>query len=159
MADKLDQLDLAVLRMLVQQPRAGVREYARQLGVARGTVQARLDRLHQSGVLVSYQPRLAPAAMGFAGLAYVHLDLAQGMLDETSRRLVDIPEIMEANSITGEADMLCQVVARDNADLERVVQTIIAVPGVIRCRTEVVLSRRVEPRIAPLIEALSRDAG
>lgn len=158
MADRLDQLDLAVLRLLVQQPRAGVREYARQLGVARATVQARLDRLHRSGVLVSYQPRLAPTAMGFAVLAYVHLNLAQGMLDETSRRLAAIPEIMEANSITGEADMLCQLVARDNADLERVVQTIIAVPGVIRCRTEVVLSRRVEPRITPLIEALSREA-
>src|ERR1700761_5597658 len=82
MADKLDQLDLAVLRLLLQQPRAGVREYARLLGVARGTVQARLDRLHRTGVLVSYQPQLAPAAMGFAGLAYVHLNLAQGMLDE-----------------------------------------------------------------------------
>lgn len=80
-------------------------------------------------------------------------------MSETSRRLAGIPEVMEAYSITGEADMLCQVVARDNADLERVVQTIIAVPGVNRCRTEVVLSRRVEPRITPLIEALSREAG
>jgi DNA-binding Lrp family transcriptional regulator len=112
---ELDRLDVAVLRMLVEQPRAGVREYARQLGVARGTVQARLDRLLRTGTLASYRPQLAPTAMGFAGLAYIHLNLAQGMLDETSRRLAAIPEIMEANAITGEADMLCQVVARDNA--------------------------------------------
>lgn len=159
MASDLDRLDIAVLRMVVEQPRAGVREYARQLGVARGTVQARLDRLQRTGVLASYRPHIAPAAMGFAGLAYIHLNLAQGMLDETSRRLAAIPEILEANAITGEADMLCQVVAKDNADLERVVQTIIAVPGVIRCRTEVVLSRRIEPRIAPLLEKLAKESG
>jgi DNA-binding Lrp family transcriptional regulator len=159
MTSNLDRLDVAVLRMVVQQPRAGVREYARQLGVARGTVQARLDRLQRTGVLASYRPHMAPAAMGFAGLAYIHLNLAQGMLDETSRHLAAIPEIMEAYSITGEADMLCQVVAKDNADLERVVQTIIAVPGVIRCRTEVVLSRRVEPRITPLLEKLAKETG
>src|SRR5271167_1431887 len=64
MAEVLDRLDLAVLRMLVEQPRAGVREYARQLGIARGTVQARLDRLQRTGVLASYRPHIAPAAMG-----------------------------------------------------------------------------------------------
>lgn len=158
MSTELDRLDLAVLRIVVQQPKAGVREYARQLGVARGTVQARLDRLQRAGVLASYRPHIAPAAMGFAGLAYIHLQLAQGTLDETSRRLGEIPEVIEANAITGEADLLCQVVARDNADLERVVQAIIAVPGVIRSRTEVVLSRRIEPRVTPLIEKLAADA-
>ena len=155
MAGNLDQLDLALLRLIMRQPRAGVREYARQLGVARGTAQARLDRLQRDGVLTSFQPHISPAAMGFAGLAYIHLHLAQGMLDETSRRLVEIPEVLEANSITGEGDLLCRVVARDNADLERVVQQIIAVPGVIRSRTEVVLSRRIEPRITQLIDALA----
>jgi DNA-binding Lrp family transcriptional regulator len=155
MAGNLDQLDLALLRLIMRQPRAGVREYARQLGVARGTAQARLDRLQRDGVLTSFQPHISPAAMGFAGLAYIHLHLAQGMLDETSRRLVEIPEVLEANSITGEGDLLCRVVARDNADLERVIQQIIAVPGVIRSRTEVVLSRRIEPRITQLIDALA----
>ncbi len=124
---------------------------------ARGTVQARLDRLQRDGVLTSYRPHISPAAMGFAGLAYVRLHLAQGMLDETSRLLAEIPEVLEANAIAGEGDMLCRVVARDNADLEKVVQRILAVPGVIRSRTEVVLSRRIEPRITPLIEKLARE--
>jgi DNA-binding Lrp family transcriptional regulator len=154
-AAELDRLDLAVLRIAVEQPRAGVREYARQLGVARGTVQARLDRLQRNGVLTSYRPHVSPAAMGFAVLAYIHLHLSQGMLDETGARLAEIPEVIEAHAITGDADMLCRVVAKDNADLERVVQTIIAVRGVIRSKTEVVLSRRVEPRITPLIEKLA----
>jgi DNA-binding Lrp family transcriptional regulator len=159
LADALDRLDLDVLRLMVEDPRAGVREYARRLGVARGTVQARIDRLQRAGVLASYRPQISPAAMGFAGLAYVHLQLAQGMLDETSRLLVEIPEVLEVNATTGESDLLCRVVARDNADLETVLQRVIAVPGVIRSRTEVVLSRRIEPRILPLIERLANDLG
>jgi DNA-binding Lrp family transcriptional regulator len=158
MADELDRLDLAVLRIAVEQPRAGVREYARRLGIARGTVQARLDRLQRNGVLTSYRPHVSPAAMGFSVLAYIHLHLSQGMLDETSSRLATIPEVLEANAITGDADMLCRVVARDNSDLERLVQTIIGVRGVIRSKTEVVLSRRVEPRITPLIEKLALES-
>ena len=41
----LDQLDLDLLNLLLEEPQAGMREYARVLGVARGTVQARLARL------------------------------------------------------------------------------------------------------------------
>ena len=157
LADTLDRLDMEVLRLLVEDPKAGVREYARRLEVARGTVQARIDRLQRMGVLASHRPQISPAAMGFAGLAYVHLQLAQGMLDETSRLLARIPEVLEVNATTGESDLLCRVVARDNADLETVLQRVIAVPGVIRSRTEVVLSRRIESRILPLIEKLAGE--
>lgn len=158
MASELDKLDLAVLRLLVDEPKAGIREVARRLGVARGTAQARVDRLQREGVIASYRPQISPAAMGFAGLAYVHLHLAQGTLDETSRMLAEIPEIVEANSIAGEGDLLCQVVAKDNEGLETVLQRIIATPGVVRTRTEIVLSRRIEPRIGPLIDVLAREA-
>jgi DNA-binding Lrp family transcriptional regulator len=155
MASELDNLDLALLRLFVEEPRAGVREFARRLGVARGTVQARIDKLQRDGVLASYQPQISLTAMGFTGLAYVHLHLAQGRLDETSRLLGEIPEIIEANSIAGEGDLLCQVVARDNAGLEKVLQQIIEIPGVVRTRTEIVLSRRIEPRIIPLIDSMA----
>lgn len=159
MAGDFDTLDLAVLRLLIEQPRAGVREYARLLGVARGTAQARIDKLQRAGVVTGYAPHVSPAALGFGGLAYLHLHLAQGQLDETSRLLALIPEVIAADSIAGEGDLLCQVVAEDNAALERVIQRIIATPGVVRTRTEIVLSRRIEHRVLPLIEAMARRAG
>jgi len=154
----LNELDLAVLRLVVEAPRAGVREYARRLGVARATVQARIDRLQESGVLRSWIPQIDPAAMGFAGLAYVRLHLTQGKLDDTITGLAEIPEVIEVNAVAGEADLLCRVVAPDNHGLEAVIQRIIAVDGVVRSSTEVVLSRRLQPRIAPLIRALHQDA-
>lgn len=149
-----DQLDLAILSLLLTQPRLGVREYARRLSIARGTAQARIDKLQRDGVITGYAPHISPAALGFSGLAYIHLHLAQGQLDQTSARLAQIPEIITADSIAGEGDMICQVVAEDNFSLERVIQRIIETPGVERSRTEIVLSRRIEARVTPLIDAM-----
>lgn len=156
MHDQLDTLDLSVLRLLIDEPRAGVREYARRLGVARGTVQARIDRLQHRGVLTSFQPQISPEHLGFEVLAYAHLNLAQGTLDETTRLLTAIPQVLEMLSIAGEGDMICHVVARDNSDLENVIQRILAIPGVIRTRTEVVLRKRIRSRIGPLIDHLQQ---
>ncbi|MET8468531.1 Lrp/AsnC family transcriptional regulator [Streptomyces sp. NPDC006422] len=154
MSTAFERLDLAVLRLIAEEPRAGVREYARRLGVARATVQSRVDKLQRLGVLVSWRPQFDPAAMGYAGLAYVRLHLAQGKLDQTLAGLAAIPEVIEANAVAGEADLLCRVVAKDNAGLEEVLQQIIAVEGVERTSSEVVLSRRLMPRISPLIKKM-----
>ncbi|NKQ57668.1 Lrp/AsnC family transcriptional regulator [Amycolatopsis sp. K13G38] len=154
MAAHLERMDLAVLRLIAEEPRVGVREYARRLGVARATVQARVDKLMRLGVLVSWRPQFDPAAMGYSGLAYVRLLVAQGKLNATLDGLAKIPEVIEANAVAGDADLLCRVVARDNAGLEEVLQEIIAVDGVQRTSTEVVLSRRLMPRISPLIRKM-----
>lgn len=157
MSVSLDPLDLDVLRLIAEEPRAGVREYARRLGVARATVQARVTKLQRSGILLSWRPQFDPAALGYSGLAYVRLQLAQGVIDQALEGLAEIPEVIEVNAVAGNADLLCRVVAKDNAGLEEVLQRIIAVDGVERTSTEVVLSRRIMPRIVPLIAKLHQE--
>jgi DNA-binding Lrp family transcriptional regulator len=62
----MDALDARLLLLLADEPRLGVLECARRLGVARGTVQARLDRLAGSGVLRGFPPEVDLAAIGYA---------------------------------------------------------------------------------------------
>ncbi|MFH8367212.1 Lrp/AsnC family transcriptional regulator [Streptomyces sp. NPDC018031] len=154
----VDALDARILRMLLEQPRTSVREYARQLGIARGTLQARLDRLEREGVITGSGPYLSPAALGHPVLAFVHIEVTQGHLDDVGDALAAVPEIIEAFSITGSGDLLTRVVARDNAHLEDVVQQLIRLPGVVRTRTEMALRRRVAYRVLPLVEAVGRAA-
>lgn len=151
MSAKLDRLDLSLLELSLERPRVGVREYARILGVARGTVQARLDRMQRDGVITGYEPAISPAGLGYSGLAYVRLNLAQGVLDDVTARLGTIPEVIEVDSIAGDSDLVCQVVSSGPENLEDVIQRIVAVPGVIRSRTEIVLRRRIPRRLLPLI--------
>ncbi|MFI2213885.1 Lrp/AsnC family transcriptional regulator [Streptomyces sp. NPDC020141] len=155
----VDVLDTRILRLMIEQPRTSVREYARLLGVARGTLQARIDRLEREGVITATGPWLSPAALGHPVLAFVHIEVTQGRLDEVGEGLSAVPEIIEAFSITGGGDLLTRVVARDNGHLEDVVQRLIRLPGVVRTRTEIALRERVAHRLLPLVESLGREAG
>ncbi|MFI0773962.1 Lrp/AsnC family transcriptional regulator [Streptomyces sp. NPDC021212] len=157
--DAVDALDAKILRLLLEQPRTSVREYARLLGVARGTVQARLDRLEREGVITGYGPSLSPAALGHPVLAFVHIEVTQGHLDDVGDALATVPEIIEVFSTTGAGDLLTRAVARDNEHLEDVVQRVIRLPGVVRTRTEMVLRERVRHRMLPLVDAVGQTAG
>ncbi|MEU4348909.1 Lrp/AsnC family transcriptional regulator [Streptomyces sp. NPDC023838] len=154
----VDALDTRILRLLIERPRTSVREYARLLGIARGTLQARLDRLERDGVITGTGPFLSPAALGHPVLAFVHVEVTQGHLNEVGDALAAVPEIVEAFSITGGGDLLTRVVARDAGHLEDVIQRLIQLPGVVRTRTEVALRERVPHRLLPLVEAVGRAA-
>jgi DNA-binding Lrp family transcriptional regulator len=149
----LDELDRSLLALLLEQPRAGLREHARTLGVARGTVAARFLRLQEAGVITGLGPHVAPRAFGYRMLAFVHLDLSQGYLDSVVEDLTAIPEVVEAYTVTGDGDVLCHIVARDTEDMEHVIQQLIAVPGVQRTRSQIALTQRIPHRTLPLVRS------
>jgi len=150
----IDQLDARLISLLAAEPRVGVLEASRRLGVARGTVQARLDRLWSRGVITGYGPDVDPAALGFRVTAFVTLEIRQaGGHDPVTAKLGLIAEVLEAHTITGAGDMLCRVVARDNADLQRVIDLIVDVPGVVRTSTVIALAAPVAYRVLPLVQS------
>jgi DNA-binding Lrp family transcriptional regulator len=150
----IDELDAQLIDLLAAEPRVGVLEASRRLSVARGTVQARLDRLRDHGVITGYGPDVDPAAVGFRVTAFVTLEIRQaGGHDPVTEKLALIAEVLEAHTITGQGDMLCRVVARDNADLQRVIDAIVDVPGVVRTSTVIALAAPIGYRILPLVRA------
>ena len=156
----IDQLDARLIELLTAEPRVGMLEASRRLRVARGTVQARLDRLQAGGVITGYGPEISPAALGHGVMAFVTLEIRQaGGHDPVASRLAAIAEVLEAHTITGAGDMLCRVVARTNADLQRVIDAIVEVPGVVRTSTVIALDTPVPYRALPLVRASVRPAG
>ncbi len=150
----IDELDGRLIELLAAEPRVGVLEASRRLGVARGTVQARLDRLHARGIITGYGPDIDPAALGYGVMAFVTLEISQaGGHDPVAERLAAIAEVLEAHTITGAGDMLCRVVARSNADLQRVIDAIVDLDGVVRTSTVIALASPLPPRVLPLIRA------
>jgi DNA-binding Lrp family transcriptional regulator len=148
----IDRLDADLIELYAAEPRVGVLEASRRLGVARGTVQARLDRMHDRGVITGYGPDIDPAALGYEVTAFITLEIRQaGGHDPVATRLAAIPEVLELHTITGTGDMLCRVVARGNADLQRVIDAIVAVDGVVRSATLISLATQVPYRVLPLV--------
>ncbi|HLI39426.1 MAG TPA: Lrp/AsnC family transcriptional regulator [Streptosporangiaceae bacterium] len=150
----IDALDAALIELFTAEPRVGVLEASRRLGVARGTVQARLDRLQERGVITGYGPDIDPARLGYGITAFITLEIRQaGGRDPVAGRLAEIPEVLEAHTITGPGDMLCRVVARTNADLQRVIDAIVGTDGVMRTSTVIALAAPVRYRVLPLVRA------
>ena len=154
---RVDALDAALIELLAAEPRVGVLEASRRLRVARGTVQARLDRLQERGVITGYGPDVDPAALGYEVTAFVTLEIRQaGGHDPVAERLAAIPEVLEVHTITGAGDMLCRVVARSNADLQRVIDAIVSAEGVVRSSTLISLAAQVPYRVLPLVRSGAR---
>jgi DNA-binding Lrp family transcriptional regulator len=150
----IDRLDAALIELLAAQPRVGVLEASRRLRVARGTVQARLERLQERGVITGYGPEVDPAALGYEVTAFITLEIRQaGGHDPVAERLAAIPEVLEVHTITGAGDMLCRVVARTNTDLQRVLDAIVSAEGVVRSATLISLATQVPYRVLPLVRA------
>ncbi|MEP6799294.1 MAG: Lrp/AsnC family transcriptional regulator [Lapillicoccus sp.] len=149
----IDELDARILALYSDDPGVGVLGASRRLGVARGTVQARLDRLVSRGVISSFAPRIDPAALGYPVTAFCTLEIRQGRgHDPVVEHLSAIPEVLEAHTITGTGDLLIRMVARDNADLQRVIDLVVDDTHVIRAATAISLATRIELRTVPLVQ-------
>jgi DNA-binding Lrp family transcriptional regulator len=152
----VDATDARLLLALGEDPRATVMALSQRLGLARNTVQARLARLETAGVLAPFDRRVRPEALGYPLGAYVTVQVVQRSLADLSDALAAIPEVLEVTALSGVADLLVQVAARDADDLWRITEQVLALPGVQRTDTALALRRFVEHRIEPLLE---RTAG
>lgn len=150
---RLDATDHRILTELDSDPRATIIALSQRCGLARGTVQSRLERYEREGVLRAHSVRIEPAALGRELSAMVAAELDQHQLDRAVAALRRIPEVLECFAPAGETDLLCRVVARDPDDLYRVAEEIRLCPGIVRTRTSVYLRRLVPYRMAPLLAA------
>ncbi|GAA4072481.1 Lrp/AsnC family transcriptional regulator [Nonomuraea soli] len=149
----MDQLDVRLLTTMRAHPRIGLTELARLLGVARGTVQARVEKLTAGGVITDFGPTVSVHHAGYPILAFVSLQIAQGRLAEAVIALRAVPEILEVHGTSGQHDLLCRVVARSTEHLQEVIATVLASPAVQRTDTTIALSTQIPFRIEPLLGA------
>jgi DNA-binding Lrp family transcriptional regulator len=149
----LDQLDVALLAALKDNPRAGPLELSRLTRVARATVQSRLSRLEEAGVITGYGPDIDLAAAGYPVQAFVTLEIAQGALEEIRSDLEAVPGVIEAYATTGSGDVLTRVAAPSHLGLQQTLLQLNRSPAIARTTSVVVLSVIVSPRVLPLLAA------
>ena len=146
----LDELDLRLLHLIRTHPRTGLLEIARLLGVARGTVQSRLDRLTADGVITDFGPNLSPAALGHPVQAFTTLEVEQANRADITASLTAIPELLEAYIVTGPGDVWCRLAGRDHEHIQQVIDQMLTIQGVRRGTTVITLSTVVPHRVEPL---------
>lgn len=140
----MDELDRQILASLVEDGRRTYDDIGRRVGLSAPAVKRRVDRLRGSGALRGFTAVLDHSVLGDHTEALIELFFAPGTLLETvGATLERFPEVVEAWSVTGDADAIARVRTRDNAGLERLIMDLQRGGQVQRTRSQVVLSRLV----------------
>ena len=147
----IDDIDRKVITALRRGDRPTITDIARMTGLARGTVQTRLTRLIERQVITGWGPELSASAIGRPVTSFTTLSIAQGALDRVIAGLEGLPEVLEVHVTTGRGDLLCRIVARSNDHLHDLIQTIVALDGVVRTDSQLALAEPVHRTLADLV--------
>lgn len=147
----MDQLDVALVEAMRENPRVGDLELSRITKVARATVQSRLAKMEASGIIAGYGPAIDLVAAGHPVLAFVTLEIAQGSLDAVTEELESLPNVLDAYVTSGAADVVCKIAATSHEDLQSVLLHISQSGSVVRSTSVIVLSELVRPRVLPML--------
>src|SRR5215470_10074283 len=146
-----DELDGRIVAVLVGNARATYAEVGAKVGLSAPAVKRRVDRLLASGAITGFAAQVDHSALGWTTEAYVEL-FCRGRTSpgEIAAAVGKYPEVIDACTVTGEADALVHIRAADIRHFEQVVERIGAEPFVVRTRSVIVLSRLVHrPDLLP----------
>ena len=147
----MDQLDVALVEAMRENPRVGDLELSRITRVARATVQSRLAKMEAAGIIAGYGPDIDLIAAGHPVVAFVTLEIAQGSLDAVTEELESLPNVLDAYVTSGAADVVCKIAATSHEDLQSVLLHISQSGTVVRSTSVIVLSELVKPRVLPML--------
>jgi Lrp/AsnC family transcriptional regulator, leucine-responsive regulatory protein len=140
----MDDQDRQILALLVEDGRRTYDDIARRVALSPPAVKRRVDRMRTRGTLQGFTAVVDQGALGAHTEALIELFYAPGtLLDQVTETLRRHPEVVEAWSVTGEADAIARVRTQDNADLERLIMDLQRDGLVQRTRSQVVMSRLV----------------
>jgi len=134
----------ALLSLLTQDARKSVAEIARELGLARATVQERIRRLVDGGVIEGYTVRLNPAYSRSRVTAHTLVRIDAKKADGLYAKLKKHPAVGGIYAISGEYDMLVVLQAETTAELDEALDALGKHDGVERTQTSIVLSVKYE---------------
>ena len=140
----LSDAEQALLSLLRETARASTAELARKLGVSRTTVQSRIERLEQRGIISGYGVKLSADYEHGLVKAHVLLTVTPKLADKVVRALQALPSVRTLHSVSGNFDMIVIVDAPSIRDLDALLDQIGAMDGVERTSSSIILSTRID---------------
>jgi DNA-binding Lrp family transcriptional regulator len=138
---QLDRLDADIVALLVEDARRSYADLGAQVGLSASAVKRRVDRLRAAGAITGFTVQLDPGALGWTVEGYVELYCAISTAPDTIRAAIRrFPEVVEASTVSGEADAILRILAADMRHFEQVLEQIGAQPFVARTKSVLVLS-------------------
>jgi len=146
--DKLDTIDVAILRTLQEDGRISNANLAERVGLSASACSRRLDNLEKSGVIRGYHARLSNRALDYRMIAIVHISLSgqfEKTLSEFEAAVKRCPNVLVCYLMSGEYDYILRVAAKDLQDYERIhKEWLSALPHVVRINSSFALREVID---------------
>ncbi|WP_213953841.1 MULTISPECIES: Lrp/AsnC family transcriptional regulator [unclassified Variovorax] len=140
---EFDRIDRKILAFLQDHGRASNLELAEAAGLSPAQCHRRHKRLEEAGFIARYETRLTAAKLDLHVVAFIHVAMEKGHIREMSKFtdvVVDLPEVLECYSTTGDYDFMIKVIARDLKSLSQfLIDKLMRLPGVDAVRSSVCL--------------------
>lgn len=136
----MDSIDRTILDLIRRDARLPLKTVAGEVGLARSSVAARIERLEASGIITGYRAEIAEERAGGAG-AMVSLVLDRTPRPDTVAQVVADPAVLRCYSLAGETDLIVEITATSCDGLNSARDRLSSLPGVRNARTALILSR------------------
>lgn len=139
----MDAADRSILKILVHNSRASLKQLAQAAFLSSPAVSARIARLEKQGIIQSYQAHLNPTALGYHISAFVNIAIVPAQRQSFLSFLTDCPNVLECHHVTGVYSMIIKVAFPSTRDLDSFVGHL---QQFGTTQTQVIFSTLVEPR-------------
>ncbi len=151
--DKLDNIDLAILKTLQENGRISNADLADRVGLSASSCSRRLDILEKSGVISGYHARVSHKALDYKMIVIVHISLSGQFaktLTEFEAAVKLCPNVLVCYLMSGEYDYILRVAAKDLEDYERIHRDwLSALPHVVKINSSFALREIIDrPNLA-----------
>jgi len=154
---RIKDLDKKILLNLLEKGQRPILKIAEDIGVTRQTVAKKIEQMHDSGLLVSFFPKLEPEVLGLSIQAYILMreDPRSECRKETEEIVKSFPQVSEFQRIFGKYDSIAKVLVKDNKELTDLVKRIHDLNGVKETETFIVHSTIKDKPEDPIKNALT----
>ncbi|HOY08243.1 MAG: Lrp/AsnC family transcriptional regulator [Bacteroidetes bacterium] len=153
MSEKLDKIDLKILKILQENSKITNLDLSKKIGLSPAPTLERVKKLEQSDIIQSYHAQVNPHQMGLNVKTFVLVSLAwkkENALNNFLEKISQIDEVTECYIITGEADFLMKIVCRDIPTYEQLLfKTISQIEEIERLKTLMTLSTVKDSKVLP----------
>ena len=117
----IDAIDRAIISSLTDNGRITVRELAEQIGLSSPSITERIHKLEDAGAIQRYTIMIDPKVFGRGIAAHVQIRAMPGEMKRMTQMLIETPQIVQADRVTGQDCLLAKLILNDVAELETVI--------------------------------------
>ncbi|PLP61220.1 Lrp/AsnC family transcriptional regulator [Mesorhizobium loti] len=144
---ELTEKDRQLLALMQKNAREPVASLARQLGVSRTALQERIHRLEENGIIEGYSVRLAQGVSQNAVHCFTFAALNNKSYPDVARQLKSITSVQAVHAITGDWDLIVHLVAETLEKLNRELNRLNEITGIIKTVSHIVLETKLARNI------------